>query len=85
MTLDLLDQRRIQLGVKPDRPLAWRPLLMRSGLMATGLVALVVTAGVLLSLRQAQLQQSVRELQPGARASEQLRLQGESQLSLIHI
>jgi type IV pilus assembly protein PilN len=79
MTLDLLEQRRLQLGIAGDRPLAIRPLLMRSGAIGGGLIACVLVVGVVLSLRQAQLRQVVSELQPQAAASERLRLEGEAQ------
>ena len=82
MTLDLLEQRRLQLGIAPDRPLAIRPLLLRSGAIGGGLIAFLLAAGVLLSLRQAQLRQAVSELQPQAAASERLRLEGEAQSRL---
>lgn len=78
MSLDLLEQRRQQLGVAPDRPLAWRPLLMPGGLIAVAVLALLIAAGVLLSLRQALLRGAVAALAPQAQASERVRLQGQA-------
>ena len=80
MSLDLLEQRRQQLGVAPDRPLAWRPLLLPGGLIAAAILGVLIGAGVLLSLRQALLRGAVAALAPQAEASERLRRQGQAQL-----
>ncbi|MEB3241332.1 MAG: PilN domain-containing protein [Synechococcus sp.] len=80
MSLDLLEQRRQQLGVAPDRPLAWRPLLLPGGLIAAAILGVLIAAGVLLSLRQALLRGAVAALAPQAEASERLRRQGQAQL-----
>ena len=81
MSLDLLEQRRQQLGVAPDRPLAWRPLLLPGGLIAAAILGVLIGAGVLLSLRQALLRGAVAALAPQAEASERLRRQGQAQLA----
>ena len=81
MSLDLLEQRRQQLGVAPDRPLAWRPLLLPGGLIAAAILGVLIAAGVLLSLRQALLSVAVAALAPQAEASERLRRQGQAQLA----
>lgn len=81
MSLDLLEQRRQQLGVAPDRPLAWRPLLLPGGLIAAAILGVLIAAGVLLSLRQALLRGAVAALAPQAEASERLRRQGQAQLA----
>ena len=80
MSLDLLEQRRQQLGVAPDRPLSWRPLLLPGGLIAAAILGVLIAAGVLLSLRQALLSGAVAALAPQAEASERLRRQGQAQL-----
>ena len=80
MSLDLLEQRRQQLGVAPDRPLAWRPLLLPGGLTAAAILGVLIGAGVLLSLRQALLRGAVAALAPQAEASERLRRQGQAQM-----
>lgn len=80
MSLDLLEQRRQQLGVAPDRPLSWRPLLLPGGLIAAAILGVLIVAGVLLSLRQALLSSAVAALAPQAEASERLRRQGQAQL-----
>ena len=80
MSLDLLEQRRQQLGVAPDRPLSWRPLLLPGGLIAAAILGVLIGAGVLLSLRQALLRGAVAALAPQAEASERLRRQGQAQL-----
>ena len=80
MSLDLLEQRRQQLGVAPDRPLSWRPLLLPGGLIAAAILGVLIVAGVLLSLRQALLSGAVAALAPQAEASERLRRQGQAQL-----
>lgn len=80
MSLDLLEQRRQQLGVAPDRPLSWRPLLLPGGLIAAAILGVLIVAGVLLSLRQALLRGAVAALAPQAEASERLRRQGQAQL-----
>jgi len=80
MSLDLLEQRRQQLGVAPDRPLSWRPLLLPGGLIAAAILGVLIGAGVLLSLRQALLSGAVAALAPQAEASERLRRQGQAQL-----
>ena len=80
MSLDLLEQRRQQLGVAPDRPLSWRPLLLPGGLIAAAILGVLIAAGVLLSLRQALLRGAVAALAPQAEASERLRRQGQAQL-----
>ena len=80
MSLDLLEQRRQQLGVAPDRPLSWRPLLLPGGLIAAAILGVLIAAGVLLSLRQALLSVAVAALAPQAEASERLRRQGQAQL-----
>ena len=77
MTLDLLEQRRAQLGVPADRMIAVRPLLIRGGLVGLACVGVVALAGVWLSWRQSQLQQQASQLQPAASASEALRQQAE--------
>ena len=77
MTLDLLEQRRAQLGVPADRMIAVRPLLIRGGVVGLACVGVVALAGVWLSWRQSQLQQQVSQLQPAASASEALRQQSE--------
>ena len=77
MTLDLLEQRRAQLGVPADRMIAVRPLLTRGGVVGLACVGVVALAGVWLSWRQSQLQQQVSQLQPAASASEALRQQSE--------
>ena len=77
MTLDLLEQRRAQLGVPADRMIAVRPLLIRGGVVGLACVGVVALAGVWLSWRQSQLQQQVSQLQPTASASEALRQQSE--------
>lgn len=77
MTLDLLEQRRAQLGVPADRVIAVRPLLIRGGLVAMACVGAAALAGLWLSWRQGQLQQQIVELQPTASASEALRQQAE--------
>jgi len=80
MSLDLLEQRRQQLGVAPDRPLSWRPLVLPGGLIAAAILGVLIAAGVLLSLRQALLSGAVAVLAPQAEASERLRRQGQAQL-----
>ena len=80
MSLDLLEQRRQQLGVAPDRPLAGRPLLLPGGLIAAAILGVLIAAGVLLSVRQALLRGAVAALAPQAEASERLRRQGQAQL-----
>ena len=55
MTLDLLEQRRAQLGVPADRVIAVRPLLIRGGVVGLACIGLVALAGVWLSWRQSQL------------------------------
>ena len=77
MTLDLLEQRRAQLGVPADRVIAVRALLIRGGVVGVACIGLVVLAGVWLSWRQSQLQQQVSQLQPAASASEALRQQAD--------
>ena len=77
--MDLLEQRRQQLGVAPDRPLSWRPLLLPGGLIAAAILGVLIGAGVLLSLRQALLSGAVAALAPQAEASERLRRQGQAQ------
>ena len=77
MTLDLLEQRRAQLGVAADRVIAVRPLLLRGSVVGVACVGLVALAGLWLSWRQAQLQQQVIQFQPQASASEALRQQAE--------
>ncbi len=77
MTLDLLEQRRAQLGVPADRVIPVRPLLMRGGVVGVACIGLVALAGVWLSWRQSQLQQQVSQLQPAASASEALRQQAD--------
>ena len=77
MTLDLLEQRRAQLGVPADRVILVRPLLMRGGVVGVACIGLVALAGVWLSWRQSQLQQQVSQLQPAASASEALRQQAD--------
>ena len=67
MTLDLLEQRRAQLGVPADRVIAVRPLLIRGGVVGLACIGLVAMAGVWLSWRQSQLQQQVSQLQPAVR------------------
>ena len=59
MTLDLLEQRRTQLGVPADRVIPVRPLLMCGGVVGVACIGLVALAGVWLSWRQSQLQQQV--------------------------
>ena len=81
MSLDLLEQRRQQLGVAPDRPMSWRPLLLPGGLIAAAILGVLIGAGVLLSLRQALLRGAVAALAPQAEASERLRRQGQAQLA----
>lgn len=80
MSLDLLEQRRQQLGVAADRPLSWRSLLLPGGLIAAAILGVLIGAGVLLSLRQALLRGAVAALAPQAEASERLRRQGQAQL-----
>ena len=77
MTLDLLEQRRAQLGVPADRMIAVRPLLIRGGVVGLACVGVVAMAGVWLSWRQSQLQQQVSQLQLAASASEALRQQAD--------
>jgi len=77
MTLDLLEQRRAQLGVPADRVIAVRPLLIRGGLVGLACIGVAALAGLWLSWRQGQLQQQIVELQPTASASEALRQQAE--------
>ena len=77
MTLDLLEQRRAQLGVPADRVILVRPLLMRGGVVGVACIGLVALVGVWLSWRQSQLQQQVSQLQPAASASEALRQQAD--------
>ena len=77
MTLDLLEQRRAQLGVQADRVIPVRPLLIRGGVVGVACIGLVALGGVWLSWRQSQLQQQVSQLQPAASASEALRQRAE--------
>ena len=77
MTLDLLEQRRAQLGVPADRVIPVRSLLMRGGVVGLACIGLVAFAGVWLSWRQSQLQQQVSKLQPAGSASEALRQQAD--------
>ena len=69
MTLDLLEQRRAQLGVPADRVIPVRPLMIRGGVVGVACIGLVALAGVWLSWRQSQLQQQVSQLQPAASAN----------------
>ena len=49
MTLDLLEQRRAQLGVPADRAIPVRPLLIRGGVVGLACIGLVALAGVWLT------------------------------------